>query len=186
MDRLENGEASPGGGDGDKTSKDNGAGDRATAIKPASKSRQKLREKKKLAAGKNKASTGKGGAKSKYTEDSKEEIEKKKSKFAANLSTAYQKLAQIEVDEGGDPEPRARKVLAGLGFSEQMMNKPTSELSGGWRMRVSLSCALFANPSLLLLDEVSLYSCDIEVSLLPANSTAVTRLLLSQIYLACP
>ena len=186
MDRLENGEASPGGGDGDETSKDNGAGDRATAIKPASKSRQKLREKKKLAAGKNKASTGKGGAKSKYTEDSKEEIEKKKLKLADRLSTAYQKLAQIEEDEGGDPEPRARKVLAGLGFSEQMMNKPTSELSGGWRMRVSLSCALFANPSLLLLDEVSLYSCDIEVSLLPANSTAVTRLLLSQIYLACP
>jgi len=79
--------------------------------------------------------------------------EDQRSNLAEKLGKAYERLAQIEQDDGGDPEPRARKVLAGLGFSTEMQDKPTSELSGGWRMRVSLSCALFAAPSLLLLDE---------------------------------
>jgi ATPase subunit of ABC transporter with duplicated ATPase domains len=83
----------------------------------------------------------------------KKNIEVQQAKLSEKLGKAYQKLAQIEEEEGGDPEPRARKVLSGLGFSEEMQNKKTSELSGGWRMRVSISCALFANPSLLLLDE---------------------------------
>lgn len=81
-------------------------------------------------------------------------VEQKKTEWASKLAKAYEHLQHVEEMEGGDPEPRARKVLAGLGFvTTEMQNKPTSNLSGGWRMRVSLSCALFANPSLLLLDE---------------------------------
>jgi len=80
--------------------------------------------------------------------------QRKKTDLAEKLVKAYEQLAHVEEMEGGDPEPRARKVLAGLGFTTtEMQNKPTSALSGGWRMRVALSCALFANPSLLLLDE---------------------------------
>jgi ATPase subunit of ABC transporter with duplicated ATPase domains len=86
-------------------------------------------------------------------EETNESLEAKNSRLADQLARAYVKLAQLEEEEGGDPEPRARKVLAGLGFSVEMQDKPTSALSGGWRMRVSLSCALFASPSLLLLDE---------------------------------
>ena len=83
-----------------------------------------------------------------------EERKKKRKKLRQQLVQAHHKLSEIEAVEGGDPEPRARKVLAGLGFvTQEMQDKPTSALSGGWRMRVSLSCALFANPSLLLLDE---------------------------------
>mmetsp|Transcript_30899 Transcript_30899/g.88582 ORF Transcript_30899/g.88582 Transcript_30899/m.88582 type:complete len:597 (+) Transcript_30899:68-1858(+) len=59
-----------------------------------------------------------------------------------------------ELDPEGS-EPRARKILSGLGFADRLvpMDRKTKHMSGGWRMRVSLAKALFAAPSLLLLDE---------------------------------
>ena len=50
-------------------------------------------------------------------------------------------------------EQRAKDILLGLGFTEEMVLMNTSDLSGGWRMRVSLARALFVDPDILMLDE---------------------------------
>jgi elongation factor 3 len=44
-------------------------------------------------------------------------------------------------------------MLNAVGFEESMRSSPISELSGGWRMRLALACAMLQNPDLLLMDE---------------------------------
>jgi len=82
-----------------------------------------------------------------------ETLEKEQDKgkdVAAKLSDVYEELRAIGADQA---EPKARRLLAGLGFNPEMQDRATNKFSGGWRMRVSLARALFIEPTLLMLDE---------------------------------
>lgn len=66
------------------------------------------------------------------------------------MTTLSERLA-IEQSENADAE--IEKTLKGLGFTREDFSRPTSEFSGGWRMRIELAKILLQRPDVLLLDE---------------------------------
>jgi ATP-binding cassette subfamily F protein 3 len=70
------------------------------------------------------------------------------------LADIYGRLSEIDADRAPS---RAAEILSGLGFSTADLVRPMAEFSGGWRMRVAMAAALFAEPDLLLLDEPTNY-----------------------------
>lgn len=65
----------------------------------------------------------------------------------SELSEKFYSIEEINYD--GEVE----KVLKGMGFERQDFTRPTSEFSGGWRMRIELAKILLQKPDLILLDE---------------------------------
>ena len=66
---------------------------------------------------------------------------------SAELGERYYALEDVNTDA------EIEKTLLGLGFHRDDFNKPTSEFSGGWRMRIELAKILLRDPDLILLDE---------------------------------
>ncbi|OYQ38014.1 glycosyl transferase family 1 [Niveispirillum lacus] len=78
---------------------------------------------------------------------------------ADQMDTIIERYGEVQArfDElgGYELEGRAREVLAGLSFSQEMMDKDVGALSGGWKMRVALARILLMKPDAMLLDEPS-------------------------------
>lgn len=64
-----------------------------------------------------------------------------------DLSEKYYSIEEINYDA------EIEKILKGLGFEREDFTRPSSEFSGGWRMRIELAKILLQNPDLILLDE---------------------------------
>ncbi|MGI9367351.1 MAG: ABC-F family ATP-binding cassette domain-containing protein [Ruegeria sp.] len=79
----------------------------------------------------------------------------------ADSATDPSRIAEIQTRltdiDAWSAEARAASILKGLGFDDEEQQKPCSDFSGGWRMRVALAAVLFSQPDLLLLDEPTNY-----------------------------
>ncbi|WP_242117458.1 ABC-F family ATP-binding cassette domain-containing protein [Sphingomonas lacusdianchii] len=87
------------------------------------------------------------------------DVERAKLMHDAETVTDPDRLGDIHerllaIDAYGAPA-RAARILVGLGFDEEMQQRPLESYSGGWRMRVALAALLFSQPDVLLLDEPS-------------------------------
>lgn len=79
-----------------------------------------------------------------------EAIQANDSKKLSELSIKH---TELETLYGYHPEYKAKEILSGLGFTDNMFDLPLSKLSGGWRERAKLARVLVAGADVLLLDE---------------------------------
>jgi ATP-binding cassette, subfamily F, member 3 len=72
----------------------------------------------------------------------------------SNLITEVTDIThRLDILGSGNRDEEIEKKLKGLGFDRNEFSRPTSELSGGWRMRIELAKLLLQKPDILLLDE---------------------------------
>jgi ATP-binding cassette, subfamily F, member 3 len=79
----------------------------------------------------------------------------------AETATDPHRIAEVQARladiDAWSAEGRAASILKGLGFDAEAQQRPCSDFSGGWRMRVALAGVLFSQPDYLLLDEPTNY-----------------------------
>ncbi len=79
----------------------------------------------------------------------------------AETTTDAHRIAEVQMRltdiDAWSAEARAATILKGLGFDEADQQRPSSDFSGGWRMRLALAGVLFSQPDILLLDEPTNY-----------------------------
>ncbi|KAK8051285.1 ABC transporter-like protein [Apiospora rasikravindrae] len=79
------------------------------------------------------------------------EVLAKETSQAADLLAELE--LQVEPTKVTETERRAKRILSGLGFSDEYMQKPVASLSGGWKMRTALAAVLLQETDILILDE---------------------------------
>lgn len=103
---------------------------------------------------------------------SAEELSKETSE-AADMLEGLQ--LQVEPSKIAEVEAQAKKILTGLGFSDQYMQRLVSSLSGGWKMRTSLAAALLQETDILILDEPTNYLDLLGIMWLQRHLTSVAE-----------
>lgn len=87
----------------------------------------------------------------------KDELAKRTDYESKEYQSLIEKYSQAEelflINGGNTYKADIEKTLLGLGFRREDFDRPTSEFSGGWRMRIELAKILLLNPEVLLLDE---------------------------------
>ncbi|MDR1918110.1 MAG: ABC-F family ATP-binding cassette domain-containing protein [Tannerellaceae bacterium] len=69
------------------------------------------------------------------------------------IDRVSQQTEVFQMMGGNNYQAELERTLSGLGFSRSDFDRPTSEFSGGWRMRIELAKLLLSRPDVLLLDE---------------------------------
>lgn len=83
-----------------------------------------------------------------------EVIKEMEENYRDELVNKLTKLQErFETEEGYTLQSKAEEILEGIGFKTADLQRPLSEFSGGWRMRVMLAKLLLEKPNLLMLDE---------------------------------
>ena len=70
-----------------------------------------------------------------------------------NAARMTQINERLEVICAHEAEPKAIKILTGIGFAQSDLDRPSKTFSGGWRMRIAIAKVIFSEPEILLLDE---------------------------------
>ncbi|HZJ74237.1 MAG TPA: ABC-F family ATP-binding cassette domain-containing protein, partial [Perlabentimonas sp.] len=73
--------------------------------------------------------------------------------YAELINSLAEKSERFSLLGGESLDAKAEVTLTGLGFKRTDFSRPTSEFSGGWRMRIELAKILLREPNILLLDE---------------------------------
>lgn len=73
--------------------------------------------------------------------------------YAELIERVASMTERMAMEDGSGGEAEIEKTLLGLGFTREDFLRPTSEFSGGWRMRIELAKLLLRRPDVLLLDE---------------------------------
>lgn len=89
----------------------------------------------------------------KYTQELADRTDYDSDEYHALIDKIAHKNEHLNIINGGNFYAAIEKTLLGLGFLRSDFNRPCSEFSGGWRMRIELAKILLQCPDVLLLDE---------------------------------